>query len=285
MKVSKTSIIFFLVLFVTLIAIAINGNVKQNHLQEKITSLENEHLLLKEKVVQEKNLTHIDSLLIDGKYETALTAYEKQFSDSIVNQDKDYVKFRIKIAKQFVNLKQIEKKSKITQNITNANASHQNANTRLKDEKYDSLYTILKKTRRQLYASRRKLKKKTSFGYLTFKSSKKHIIHYVGEINNKKANGYGIAIFDTGGRYEGNWKNNNREGKGIFHWADGEYYEGDYKNDLRNGSGTYFWTNGKKYTGGWKDDERQGKGIYYNKKGKTLAKGIWKKDKLVEETE
>ncbi|CAM1342646.1 MORN repeat-containing protein [Tenacibaculum amylolyticum] len=285
MKISRTLIFIFSLLCISLIANTIHSKIKLNNLQEEITTLETDCVLLKEKVNQEYNLTPIDSLLIKGEYESALNAYEEKFLDTVINEDKDFVKFRIQIAKQFMTL---EKKSNETKKqddkvASNKEPSYKPHNYSKTSKSYDSLYNILKSTKKHLSSIKNQLANKSSFKYLKFKSSKKHILHYVGRILKGKANGYGIAVFDTGGRYEGEWKNNKREGKGVFYWADGEHYEGNYKNDLRNGTGTYFWTDGKKYTGGWKKDKRHGEGTFYDKKGKVLAKGIWKKDKLIEE--
>lgn len=282
MKISKPLIITFCVVFFFLITIVIYSNVKHNKLKKEITQLETNYILLKEKISNDNSLVSIDSLLVNGEYETALSAYEKQFSDSIKDDDKDYVQFRINIAKQFMNLEGKTVKEKEEMNIVaNKKISNKQDDSTKTAINYDSLYSVLEKTKKQLYSAKKQLKRKSVVGYLTFKNSKKHTLHYVGHVNKDKASGYGIAIFDTGGRYEGEWTNNKREGKGVFYWEDGEHYEGDYKNDLRDGKGTYFWTNGKKYVGGWKNDEREGEGVFYNKKGKILAKGVWENDKLV----
>lgn len=282
MKVSKTLIYTLIIVSIILIVNTIYSNNERGKLQSKMSQLKADYSLLEEKTKKETTLTSIDSLLVNGEYENALNAYEKEYVDSIENTDKDYVKFRIKIAKQFMGLKnntpiQHHKEEGIVNKSTVAQLSDR-ANI-IKD--YDSLCNILKSTKKQLVSIKNELSKKSSSEYLKFKNSKKHILHYVGKVLKRKANGYGIAVFDTGGRYEGEWKNNKRQGKGTFYWADGEYYIGDYKNDFREGVGTYFWTNGKKYIGGWKNDERHGEGVYYSKKGKILAKGIWKKDELV----
>ncbi len=287
MKISKTIIFISFLLFISLTTNTIYTGVKQNDLQKEITELQSDYSLLKEKRNKEDNLTHIDSLLIKGEYETALVSYKENFQDSLYKPDIDYVQFRIQIAKQFIDLKKQTGVENNRNNIFNNNkrALKKSDANLVTSKSYDSLYNALINVKKQLNYFKNKLNSKPSLQYLKFKSTKKHILHYVGKTYKEKANGYGIALFDTGGRYEGGWKNNKRNGKGVFYWADGEHYEGDYKNDLRNGKGTYFWKNGKKFIGEWKDDKREGKGIYYDKKGKIKAKGIWKNDKLVEETE
>ncbi|TCI93548.1 MORN repeat-containing protein [Tenacibaculum sp. M341] len=284
MKLSKTLIIFFTVLLIVLMIVTISGKANEYHLQKQLVTLEKDYHASVEKINQKNSLVSIDSMLIKGEYETALNAYEEQFSDSVVKEDKDYVQFRIKVAKQFMDLEQKSLKRNLDRSLDkNENKSAKPNDNNLTVKDYDSVYNALLKTKKQLYETKNKLGNKSFMDYLTFKSSKKDKLHYVGQVIRDKANGYGIAVFDTGSRYEGIWRNNKREGKGKFYWADGERYEGDYKNDRREGEGVYYWTNGEKYKGGWKNDKREGKGVFYNKKGKIVAEGIWKKDKLVEE--
>ncbi len=286
MKISKTLVITFLILCIVLLAFSIQGNIEKQELKKQIVQLETDCTLLKERVDKEKDLISIDSLLVKGEYKTALNAYEKQFSDSVRNEDKDYVNFRIKIAKQFVDLEEKTPiKSSLGKSLVEEKQTKKTDDSLENGKDYDSLHSELKNVKKQLYNVKNQLDKKSYLKYLKFKNSKKHVLHYVGETRKKKANGYGVAVFDTGGRYEGEWRNNKREGKGEFYWVDGEYYKGSYKNDFRNGVGTYYWTNGKKYIGDWKNDERHGEGVFYSKKGKILAKGIWKKDKLIKEIE
>jgi hypothetical protein len=144
----------------------------------------------------------------------------------------------------------------------------------------DSLSFALKKARVQLACMRKQLAEKSFGEYLTFTNSKGSQMHYVGQVKHGKANGYGVALLNTGSRYVGNWKDNQRSGEGTYYWADGEYYQGSYKNDRRHGEGTYFWPNGEKYVGHWKDDQRSGEGTFYGKDGNVIADGIWKDDKL-----
>nr|WP_262895559.1 hypothetical protein [Galbibacter mesophilus] len=147
--------------------------------------------------------------------------------------------------------------------------------------KYDSLTFALEKNKLQLSRLKKQLREKSFGEYLTFKSKKGNRLFYVGKVENHKANGFGIAILDTGSRYEGEWKDNMRHGEGSFYWIDGERYEGEYKNDERSGMGVYYWPNGDKYVGEWKEDVRDGQGTFYNAEGEVYAKGIWKDDKLV----
>lgn len=147
----------------------------------------------------------------------------------------------------------------------------------------DSLQFALEKSRLELAGLRRRLKEKSYGEYLTFTNEKGTHVYYVGQVKNGKANGYGIALMETGSRYEGAWKDNKRHGEGSFYWPDGQYYIGHYRNDRRNGNGAYYWPNGEKYVGDWKNDRRNGEGKFYGEGDQLVAQGTWKGDKLVEE--
>lgn len=272
---NKTTLILlgFLILA---ILFGVNTKYNEHKLQTKLVEVTSENIILKEKTVVVNNLPTIDSLLIKGNYELALNEYEEQF-ELITDNYKEVVKFRIDIANQFINLSE-QKPKKIKSNVN----SFTKRDTSV--EKEDNNQPINNKVVSRGLTSKKETTENESSknAYLTFKSSKKNELHYVGEIYKGKANGVGTAIFDTGGRYEGEWKNNSREGKGIFYWTDGQYYQGEYENDLRHGTGTYFWPNGEKYIGEWKKDKRHGEGTFYYKNGK-VVKGTWRKDNLVDE--
>nr|WP_319397981.1 hypothetical protein [uncultured Carboxylicivirga sp.] len=104
-------------------------------------------------------------------------------------------------------------------------------------------------------------------------------IKYLGEVKSGKAHGFGYAIFDNKGFYEGNWKNSLRNGQGKYSWQNGDVYEGEYSNDLRNGFGIYQFKSGEQYIGDWRNDLRHGKGVLLDKDTKVLFDGKWENDK------
>lgn len=282
MKISKRNIIVYSIALLAVI-VAVFTVIQKQKLKKQLELIKAERNSFSKESIIEERLFRIDSLLIRGDYNAALNAYEQQFSISETDGRKN-VLFRINVAKQFVDLyKNNTKASLILDSIKALDTLVSKNDVSLGVRTFDSLTFALEKTKVQLERVKKQLKRKSYSEYLTFRNPKKHQLHYIGQVTNNKANGYGIAVFDTGSRYEGAWENNLRKGEGSFYWSDGEFYKGEYDNDLRNGLGTYYWPNGEKYVGQWKDDQRNGEGVFYNKDGKIVTSGIWKKDKLVEE--
>ncbi len=227
-----------------------------------------------------QEVARIDSMLVDGNYTGALSSYNESLEK--LDDANEIIPLRIAIAEKMLALK-AEDKVLDTSGMAKMSDSIQLLAIAGPAEirKYDSLNFILKKTTVQLNSMRKQLQQKSFGEYLTFKSKKGNRMHYVGRVKNGKANGTGIAILDSGSRYEGEWRDNQRHGQGAFYWKDGEYYVGNYQNDQRNGLGTYYWPNKEKYVGQWKDDKRNGKGTFYSKDGKEIT-GVWKEDKFID---
>lgn len=283
MKTTKTNRVIYAALTISIL-VALYSIFQTQKLKKKLRDVESREIKHAKDSIKEKKLFRIDSVLITGDYQSALDSYQQEFGETI-NDGNLNIKFRIEMAQQFMNLNKeaaMKNSAKDSSAIADSN-TFAAANSPSQLRAYDSLAFALEKTKTQLSRIKKRLTN-TSYGaYLTFRNPKKHQLHYVGQVKNNKANGHGIAIFDTGSRYEGNWSDNLRQGEGSFYWLDGQYYKGAYDNDLRNGLGTYVWPNGEKYVGQWKNDQRDGKGIFYNKDGKVVTKGIWEKDKLVKE--
>lgn len=77
----------------------------------------------------------------------------------------------------------------------------------------------------------------------------------IGCIEGDCDNGYGIYVWGSGEKYEGNWKNMLRNGKGKNYYANGDEYTGEWLNDMKNGVGTYISKDGKTYSGKWESNE------------------------------
>jgi len=283
MSRTKTNLILYSALGLAVV-VAIYSMLKTQKLQRTLKGIQEtvaaENILPK----RSKTLVYIDSMLIKGDYRSAINAYKEEYGN-VIDDENPEIKFRIALAEQLMGL------TNDTVYSDSTARGSVNVNTGLDGNwisapsgvrAYDSLRFVIKKTRVQLEKIRKQLKKKSLGKYLTFKNTKSRKVHYVGQVRNNKANGYGVAILDTGSRYEGEWLDNLRHGQGSFYWKDGQYYEGEYENDRRNGKGSYFWPNGEKYVGGWKNDQRDGEGLFYSKAGK-ITKGTWKNDKLIQE--
>lgn len=279
MKLKKTSLVLY-GLLLTVVIVAVTGKFKERKLRKQLKETQEKEIQISEQIDSRNDLLQIDSLLIKGNYIAALKAYK----DRTNNNNNEYLQLRIQLAERFLELSQVntvQDSSDIepmeeTETVVQTDSPYE-------IRKYDSLSFVLAKVKAQLNRVKKQQQKKSYGEYLTFTNRKKHKVHYVGQVKNDKANGYGIAFFDTGSRYEGEWKENLRHGEGAFYWTDGQSYEGQYLNDRRNGKGTYSWPNGERYIGQWKDDQRNGAGVFYGKNNKIITEGVWKNDKLVEE--
>lgn len=126
------------------------------------------------------------------------------------------------------------------------------------------------------------LQRKSKIEVISFNSTNDAKIHYLGEVENGKANGGGVGIWSTGSVYRGDWKNNLRHGQGTFEWADGEIYEGTFVEGRREGQGKYYWPSGERYEGEWVNNRRNGEGTLFDMDGNVRYEGQWKDDKPVE---
>jgi len=218
-----------------------------------------------------KEVTRIDSMLVEGNYKGALNSYNESLNQ--LADGKEIVPLHIAIAEKMLRLKSEDKPIDTSMMVAKDTMRLLAMASPKEVRKYDSINFALEKTKVQLHGMRKQLQRNSLGQYLTFKSKKGNRMHYVGRVKKGQANGTGIAILDTGSRYEGEC---------AFYWKDGEYYIGNYENDKRNGLGTYYWPNKEKYVGQWKDDKRNGKGTFYSKDGKEVT-GIWKEDKLIDQ--
>lgn len=234
-----------------------------------------------EKEVNDFNqLLSIDSSLVAGNYGSAIRDYTALLEKN-GEVDSIGIGLRIQLARRLAGARQqVNAQNEAAEEIDSLQAKV--AGTAEEIRQYDAVSFELEKARVQLARMKGQLQERSFGEYLTFKSKKGNQMHYVGQVKNNQANGFGVALLDTGSRYEGDWKDNQRHGEGTFYWPDGEYYIGSYSDDKRNGLGTYYWPNGEKYTGQWQDDKRNGQGTFYGTDGEVVTRGLWKNDKLVE---
>ncbi len=280
MKINRKIIIPTL-LILCAIGLIVLG-VKNGNKSEQLVQQREQILQLEQQLSTQKTLLTTDSLLVQGKYEDALRQYT-DYSEQPIEDEKVGIALRMAIANKFLEFENQtqQQRALLNSSLDSAELAETEAVDPLQTNQVDSLTFALSKAKMQLSKLKRQLHKKSFGEYLTFTNAKGSQVHYVGKVEQGKANGYGVAILNTGSRYVGEWKNNQRHGQGTFYWKDGEYYEGNYENDKRNGQGTYYWPNGEKYVGQWKDDRRSGKGAFFGKDGKLMTKGIWEDDKMV----
>lgn len=279
-KISTRSLLVLLVLVST--ATTLFFGFRAHQLQTKLKSTEAAKLQVEEKIAMQEQLRDIDSVLICGGYQEALSAYEAKSTEVGITEDAS-IEMRVALVKELLRLQYENRMAGLREAESGGNDSVHMLPKELAFEvqsRADSLSFALEKARVQLQCLRRQLAEKSFGEYLTFTNNKGSRMHYVGQVKHGKANGYGVALLNTGSRYVGEWKDSRRHGEGTYYWPDGEYYQGTFKDDKRNGEGTYYWPNGEKYVGHWKDNQRSGEGIFYGKDGKVIADGIWKDDKL-----
>jgi hypothetical protein len=272
------------VLFLTVGGLIVFGtiNVKQSKLLKSQQALITK---MKQQVLAQKELLEVDTLLIEGRYQDALERYSNHDTGTI--EDGQFgVGLRMAIAQKLLKYEDdlSNKALTVSNEIDSVSLNTKDASDKNKVDQLDSLNFVLSKTKMQLAKLKRQLQHKSFGEYLTFTNSRGSQVHYVGQVKDGKASGYGVAILNTGSRYVGEWKDNIRQGEGTFYWKDGEYYEGHYEGDKRNGQGTYYWPNGEKYVGQWKDDRRSGKGAFFAKDGKLMTQGVWEDDKMITDT-
>ncbi len=249
-------------------------------LNQQLASKDASCVQVEEQLAYYEQLADIDSMLLTGSYTDAVQSYTKTMEASAENNMA--IPLRIALAEKLMHVETAKQTPRERIEKEADSLSLQPVAFSTTTKQYDSIQFILEKTQVKLSRLQRQLQQKSFGEYLEFKSKKGAQIHYVGQVKHGKANGFGIALLDTGSRYEGQWKDNQRHGEGTFYWADGQYYVGHYENDKRNGQGTYYWPNGEKYAGEWKEDKRSGSGQFIGSDGDIVAKGKWNDDKLVE---
>lgn len=283
-------VLFFLmsvVLIIVLVFSSTNFSKNQkalksyNEIEQRTSKFENRNELLSQIVRIDANV------IFEGDYQNSINAYSElliQTDDeeliAMINQRIDYFDEVTKMEDDGEDKNPYEmilQKNKLTVNELKENFdSIQNLYSKMSD----SLITQLNNLNDELMTQKSKSSSTSEkVKVISFKNDNGKLIHYLGEVENGKANGGGVGIWSTGSLYKGDWKNNKRHGNGTFEWADGERYEGEYVNDKRKGEGTYYWPSGEKYEGEWNNDVREGYGTLYDFDGNIRFEGGWVNDK------
>jgi len=74
--------------------------------------------------------------------------------------------------------------------------------------------------------------------------------------------GYGVYVYPSGGKYEGEFERANPNGKGKLYFPNGDLYVGEWVNSYRQGVGILYMKNGDEYEGGFLYSKFHGIGKY-----------------------
>ena len=97
--------------------------------------------------------------------------------------------------------------------------------------------------------------------------------YYIGEFKNKKEDGQGTYVWNSGDKYIGEWKHGNMTGQGTHTWTNGNKYIGEWKDGIRTGQGTFFWKDGDKYYGEFYKNKLNGEGTFISGKDNSMMIG------------
>jgi hypothetical protein len=102
-----------------------------------------------------------------------------------------------------------------------------------------------------------------------------HLNGFTGCLSGNCYEGYGVYIYPSGGRYEGEFERANPNGKGKLLFPNGDLYIGEWVNSYRQGVGILYMKNGDEYEGGFLYSKFHGVGKYKYVSGDTYQ-GNWK---------
>ncbi len=287
--------IFFLSLMLSL-ALAVFWGSRASKYQSQLEELRHDPRAIQDsiKVAWFQGLIKVDSLMLTGRVGQAQRVF-----DSLAQAAESFPELSAALSLRSHNFNQIrqlqrrlslfegkdtyqemaasllDKRLQIDSLSERLSYAHQQQDTQL-----DSMAFALEKAEMRTEILRTQLANKTSVGYLTFSDAKGEKVHYVGEVSQAQAQGWGIGITESGIRYEGEWQKNRKHGEGVLHWPDKEYYKGQFVQGQRYGQGNYYWPDGEMFSGEWKNDQRNGRGIFYSKDGEIMAQGVWENNKF-----
>lgn len=108
-----------------------------------------------------------------------------------------------------------------------------------------------------------------------------NIGNFKGYFKNGIYDGYGIYVWKSGKKYEGNWTKGQIQGTGKMVYPNKDYYEGEFKDGKRDGEGKLMMA-GKKlsYNGPWVLGKQHGIGTIVDLSGRKKC-ALYSKGKLV----
>ncbi|CDW85222.1 UNKNOWN [Stylonychia lemnae] len=103
---------------------------------------------------------------------------------------------------------------------------------------------------------------------------------YIGQLNpEQKRHGFGVMLYTSGRRFEGQWENDLRCIRGYERHSNGNIYQGEFREGKANGHGIQTWANGEKYDGQWEMGARSGNGIWSGMENSNTYIGKWNRNK------
>ncbi|MEM9985571.1 MAG: hypothetical protein AAF804_10805 [Bacteroidota bacterium] len=295
MKQSTQRTIFFLSLTLSL-ALAIFWGSRAHTYQNQLEGLRRDPQVIQDsiKMAWFQRLLAVDSLMLLGRPVeaqkvfdslsqaaasfpelSAAVSFRKQNFNRVLQLQSRLNLFEGKDSYQEMAESLVDKRVQIDSLAERLSYARRQQNTQL-----DSMAFALEKAEMRTEILRTQLANKASLGYLTFSDRKGEKVHYVGEISQAQAQGWGIGITESGIRYEGEWQRNRKHGEGVLHWPDKEYYKGQFVQGQRQGQGNYYWPDGEMFSGEWENDQRNGRGVFYGKDGEIMAQGFWENNKF-----
>jgi len=110
------------------------------------------------------------------------------------------------------------------------------------------------------------------------------IVTYDGQVDQKKRNGKGMALYKNGDRYDGMWKDHICDGPGVLHSAAGGKFDGEFRRNVPwNGEMTNFLlpAGGNKFTGKIVEGKKDGQGVMWYHTG-SVFRGTFRDDRPYE---
>jgi hypothetical protein len=296
---NKTSVIRLILIALSLLLISAVFYILIQHGEKQALKANQEQIRQDYEVINDSihhqlemmlNLIDADDFYFEGEMEESLSALKSLLMDSLNMKYplRSKINLRIQVLNDFlVNpdtsdtrirtlmmvITDKEKDFQALQIETDSLMQYMNKTISEYDEKISEMKATIREKDKKLTVQDR-------IRVISFTTSKGAKIHYLGEVDDNKANGGGVGIWSTGSLYRGQWKDNLRHGKGHYEWPNGHIYDGEYLNDKREGQGVYLWPSGEKYDGEWKDDKRNGFGTLYDMDGNIQFEGQWENDKI-----
>ena len=184
--------------------IAVIFGIRTFQLQKNLDIAMNTQIRAVEERAIQKDLIRIDSILLQGKYEDAFKAYKAK-SGEVESPGFSGIDVRMTLLEEVMRLKNEQYLTSLQLDRTESvdSTSSGMALPSATRRKVDSLSFALEKANLQLQFYNKQMANKSYGEYLTFTNSKGSQMHYVGHVQHGKANGYGVALLNTGSRYVG----------------------------------------------------------------------------------